>query len=759
MLSYFRRLSIKDKLRRIILLTSMSALLLTYSGFIVFELITFKNLLKGKLQSRAKLIGFNNSAALIFNDSKASAEMLEALTYDPRITYACIFDNKNRIFASYKRNDLANVDLPVFHLGTTSRSELSNSLLHVFEPIFHQNEFIGTTYLQSDLGEFHMRVREYFVILFIVFVISLAVTLLISRLLERLITGPIIQLAELERIVTLEKNYSVRAVKESEDELGRLIDGFNDMLSEIQKRDMELQKAHNELEERVRERTKDLETEILERRRAENTLRQSEARFRTLASHAPVGIFLTDLMGNCLFVNERWCDMAGLSFEAAMGHGWLQALHKEDAERIRSKWNQAIEQKTKFAEEYRFQTLQGKVTWLKGSAVPLHNEAGKVFSYLGTVADITDLKKAEENLLLQSSALEAADNAIVITSREGKVILFNPAFTALTGYTLKELEGQSLRVLKSGEHDQYFYENLWETILDGKVWKGEIINKRKDGSLYTEEQIITPVRDSQGDITHFVSIKQDITERKRLENVKDEFLSTVSHELRTPLTSVKEAVMNLKEGTAGMLNPEQFKMIEIASRNASRLSRIINDILDLSRLKSGKSKTRLGMTNILRVIQDSFENFKSTAKAKKVVLDNQTPAELPKVNADEEMILRVMNNLLDNAIKFAKTRVSVAADIVEANALDKSGILPKSTLQYLRVLIGDDGSGIKEADIPSLFNKFVQLHRPTGGSGYKGTGLGLAISKEIIDLHRGKIWAESEPGKGTVFIFAIPLGV
>jgi PAS domain S-box-containing protein len=759
MFGHFRRLSIKAKLRRIILLTSMAALLLTYTGFIVYELTTFKNLLKGKLQSRAKLIGINNSAALIFNDPKASTEMLEALTYDPRITYACVFDNKNKVFATYKRNDLANVYLPVFHFQTSSWSELSRGLLHVSEPIFHQGEFIGTTYLQSDLGEFQMRVREYFVILFIVFVISLAVTLLISRLLERVITGPIIQLAELERVVTLEKNYTVRAVKENEDELGRLIDGFNEMLSEIQKRDMQLQKAHDELEERVRGRTKDLETEILERRRAENTLRQSEARFRTLASHAPVGIFLTDLMGNCLFVNERWCEMAGLSFQDAMGHGWVQALHKEDAERIHSKWNQAIDQKSKFAEEYRFQTFQGKVTWLKGSAVPLHNEAGKVFSYLGTVADITDLKKAEENLLLQSSALEAAANAIVITDREGKIILFNPAFTVLTGYSLQEIKGETLRVLKSGEHDKYFYESLWETILDGKVWKGEIINKRKDGSLYTEEQIITPVRNDAGEITHFVSIKQDITERKRLEHVKDEFLSTVSHELRTPLTSVKEAVINLKEGTAGMLNPEQLQMIEIASRNANRLSRIINDILDLSRLKSGKSKLRLGMTNILRVIQDSFENFKTTAETKKIKLDNQTPAELPKISADEEMILRVMNNLLDNAIKFAKSRVSVSADVIQADALDKTGILPKSSLQYLRVLIWDDGNGIKEADMPSLFNKFVQLHRPIGGSGYKGTGLGLAISKEIIDLHRGKIWVESETGKGTMFIFAIPLGV
>ncbi|MBT0664977.1 SpoIIE family protein phosphatase [Geobacter pelophilus] len=167
--------------------------------------------------------------------------------------------------------------------------------------------------------------------------------------------------------------------------------------------------------------------------------------------------------------------------------------------------------------EHRITRKDGTIRWVMNTVVPRYNTAGNLVAYDGLVSDITERKKAEEELLLQSTALNAAANAIVITDVQGRVLWTNQAFEALTGYPLNEIIGQSLNLLKSGNHGPDFYAGLWQDISEGKVWHGEMINRRKDGSLYNEEQTITPVRSGTGEISHYIAIKQDITQRKLAE--------------------------------------------------------------------------------------------------------------------------------------------------------------------------------------------------------------------------------------------------
>ncbi len=167
--------------------------------------------------------------------------------------------------------------------------------------------------------------------------------------------------------------------------------------------------------------------------------------------------------------------------------------------------------------EYRMLARDGRVVWVRDEAVMIKDHAGQPAYWQGIFYDITDRKQSEEQLRLSNIAMESAANAIVVTDQQGRIIWVNSAFTQLTGYTPEEALGQNTNLLKSGQHDPAFYQDLWKAILTGHVWQGELVNRRKDGSLYVEEQIITPVLDEQGDISHFIGIKQDITQRKQAE--------------------------------------------------------------------------------------------------------------------------------------------------------------------------------------------------------------------------------------------------
>ena len=204
------------------------------------------------------------------------------------------------------------------------------------------------------------------------------------------------------------------------------------------------------------------------------------------------------------------------------------------------------------------------------------------------VEQAEELREQQEELRLNNAALESAANSIVITDRNGTIEWTNSAFTQLTGYTRVEVVGQNMRLLKSGEHEAEFYEDLWTTITGGEMWLGEIVNRRKDGSLYSEEMTITPVRNREGEVDRFIAIKQDITERKELERMKNEFVSTVSHELRTPLTSIRGSLGLLASGQFGEVEDTGQRMLDIAVANTDRLVRLINDILDLERIESGR---------------------------------------------------------------------------------------------------------------------------------------------------------------------------
>jgi signal transduction histidine kinase len=248
-------------------------------------------------------------------------------------------------------------------------------------------------------------------------------------------------------------------------------------------------------------------------------------------------------------------------------------------------------------------------------------------------------------------------------------------------------------------------------------------------------------------------------ERKRMEIFKDDFCSLVSHELRAPLSVIMGAIDGIKNGTLGPLTEKQEKVLGLASKNSHRLAKIITNILSLSRYESGRAVLNPTEIDIKTLSEESFALFQEDAEKSNLKFENDFAANLPRVLGDTDLLLEVFNNLVSNAIRFAKTKVKISAKPAENAILDKAFSKHEDKVfeNYILITVTDDGQGIPANQFKDLFNKFVQLGRKTGGTHYKGTGLGLSICKTIVTLLKGKIWVESEIGVGTKFHFLLPV--
>ncbi|MFQ5462356.1 MAG: PAS domain S-box protein [Phycisphaerae bacterium] len=309
---------------------------------------------------------------------------------------------------------------------------------------------------------------------------------------------------------------------------------------------------------------------VRERLQAGEALRQSESQYRSLAKVCPVGIFRTDAEGNYRYVNTRWWLITGMTAEDALGEGWKRNLHEEDRERVLQAWSAAIAQGQPFQFEYRFVTPDGIVTWVYGQAIAELNDSCDIVGYVGTITDITERKSAEAEVRKLSIAVEQSPASVVITDTQGTIEYVNPMFCKVTGYAAKEAIGQNPRILKSGEWPTRSYKKMWDTILGGGIWTGEFHNKRKNGELYWETASITPVRNEAGEITHFLAIKQDITNRKRAElaaKEQAEELASANRALKASRERAESANEELTRGHTSLLqmHEETNQLLEAIS--------------------------------------------------------------------------------------------------------------------------------------------------------------------------------------------------
>jgi len=417
-------------------------------------------------------------------------------------------------------------------------------------------------------------------------------------------------------------------------------------------------------------------------------------------------------------------------------------------------------------------------------------------------------RRAEEQMRLQLAVLQSTANAIIFTGRNGVIQWVNPALTSLTGYSPAEAIGQNPRLFSSGKQDRAFYQQMWKTILSGRVWRGELINKRKDGSLYPEELTITPVTGAGGQITHFIAIKQDISERKRLEDVLagrrreleglvaertaklketigelEQFSHAIIHDMRAPLRAMQSFAAMLGEEFAACLPPKGLDYCRRIQTAANRMDRLITDSLQYSKvLREELPMTPVDVPALLRGIIESYPNLQPPAAEIQVQV-----GEL-KVQANEAALTQCFSNLLDNAVKFVapgvKPRVRVWAEEAprakchvpgeeegakvkspgpettpqgQASGLtahpSESSTLDSSRPAHPSVLIWveDNGIGIPKTFQARIFDMFQR-----GTNLQEGTGIGLAIVRKAVQRMGGQVGVDSVPGKGSRFWLGLP---
>lgn len=486
--------------------------------------------------------------------------------------------------------------------------------------------------------------------------------------------------------------------------------------------------------------------DITERKVAEEELRKSRDELQDYFENDISADYVTDLDGIIIDCNKTFLNLFGISDKNNLTKYNIIDFYgnPEDRERIIKE----IEKNKRLNNyEVELKTLDNKRLLVLAMTTGVFNDSGKLEKVRGYLVDVTDKKQAEEEYKKLSLAVEQSPASVIITSPKGEIEFVNDKFCEVTGYSKEEVIGKNPRILKSNHQDKGFYTNLWNTILSGKEWSGELQNKKKNGELYWESALISPLIDKNGNITSFIAVKENITGRKleqeelvkakekaeEMNRLKNIFLSNMSHELRTPLIGI----LGYAEFLAGELkDPNLVEMANIIKNSGKRLTQTLNNILDISKIEAEKQEVDFKKQDLLKHLNEQVKLFKPVAENRNLSLTLETREENLVAYVDENMFISIINNLLSNALKYTeKGAITITASKETENAI---------------IEVKDTGIGMPEEYHELVYEPFRQISEGLNRK-YEGTGLGLTLVKKYVDMSGGKITIESKPRKGSIF--------
>jgi PAS domain S-box-containing protein len=502
-------------------------------------------------------------------------------------------------------------------------------------------------------------------------------------------------------------------------------------------------------------------SDITDRKNAETALKESERRFRHLADTAPVMIWMSGLDKLCNYFNRTWLEFTGRTAEQEMGDGWLEGVHPDDYERCLNTYVDAFDRRQAFEMDYRLRRHDGVYRWILDRGAPRFGDQGEFHGYIGSCVDISGRKEAEDASLQRSEdryrrIVETAQEGIWLIDAEAKTSFVNSKIVELLGYTAQEMSGRPLLA---------FVDDDWKDVAEQRIIDrtvGAIENhdfefRRKDGSTLSALLSCTPIFEA-GVYQGALAMVMDFTERKRLqdqlqENMrlleendrrKNQFLATLAHELRNPLATVNLATELVATDPGSGSADENRAALEMAVRQGKHLARLVDDLLQISRITSGKIELHRKTIDLLAVIPEAVDLVRARVEAKKLQLVVSLPREPLLAHADPVRLIQVCGNLLDNAVKFSE----VSGRIVLTAAREGSDAI---------ISIRDDGVGIDQSHLSSIFELFRQMKHGDNRN-EEGLGIGLALVRQLIRLHGGEVEAYSDGvGQGSEFRLRIPL--
>ncbi|MFH2107106.1 MAG: PAS domain S-box protein [Chrysiogenia bacterium] len=465
----------------------------------------------------------------------------------------------------------------------------------------------------------------------------------------------------------------------------------------------------------------------LKREITNQKLRESEERYQTLANVSPVGIFRTDKNGATTFVNPTWCKISGLSEEQAMGDGWLAAVHPDDREAMRKGWQETIRQlKPSFA-DYRFLRQDGTVAWVMGQATPEINLENQIIGYVGTITDISERKRAEEEIKMLATALKRINECVSITDVEDTILFVNEAFQKTYGYSEQELIGQNIKIVRSPNFPQQVFEEVLPGTLSGG-WTGELVNRRKDGSEFPVFLSTSIIGKEDGKPNYLIGITMDITERKRaVETIraslqeKEILLKEVHHRVKNNLMSV----IGLIKMTEAKAKNEKFNALLQEFEGRVRSMALVHESLHKS--------ADLAHIDLQYYLETLTAHIRAQYGAKR---DIRFSVQAAKVTVDPDFAVPcglILNELITNAYKhaFPKNRPRSG----EGNC--EIAVTVKHEGNNLTLSVADNGIGL-----PAVLDWD------------KSETLGLKLIKMLSKQLNGTI--EVDRSAGTVFRLKFP---
>ena len=504
--------------------------------------------------------------------------------------------------------------------------------------------------------------------------------------------------------------------------------------------------------------------EITDRKNAELEIIERKNKYKSVVNSIKEVIFQTDAFGLWTFLNPSWTEITDFTLEESIGQNFLNYVHPDDRTRNAELFAPLIERKKDYCKhQIRYITKNGGFKWIEVFARLTLDENDNIIGTSGTLDDVTEKHFAEEQLRLFESSVVNSNDGVLITdandreSKSGRIIFANKAFSKMTGYTEEEILGKTPIIFRGSGTDLNEISKLDNAIINGKSADIEVLNYRKDGSEFWVNFSVFPIEDKNGNITHWVSMQRDVTERRKSEEelktakrtaekaaqVKSDFLSNMSHEIRTPLNAII--------GLTDLLLHEKFEgknleNLEAINFSASSLLAIINDILDFSKLDSGKMTLEKIDFDIYNILDQVTKVTRFRAEEKNLFVETIISKDIPRVlKGDPGKLNQIMINLTGNAVKFTnKGGIKISAT---------KGFSDDYTIELL-ISVEDTGIGIPENKIKNIFESFNQAYTDISRR-FGGTGLGLTITKKLVDIQGGYIKVYSREGIGSKFTFSI----